>query len=72
MTLATVAVVTRAGQVATPPAPEWRTVDVPVPRLDVSSTEVRLRVAEGRPVDGLVPAAALRVLRERGLYIGGG
>ena len=38
------------------------------PRLDVSSTELRARVGRGEPVDGFVPAGAVRVLRERHLY----
>jgi nicotinate-nucleotide adenylyltransferase len=42
---------------------------VPVPRtLAVSSSDLRRRVADGRPLDVLVPAPALRVIRERGLY----
>ena len=41
-----------------------------VPRLEVSSSDLRARVVDGRPLDVLVPAAALRVIRERGLYAG--
>ena len=42
---------------------------VVVPRtLDVSSSDLRARVRDGRPLDVLVPAPALRVIRERGLY----
>lgn len=40
--------------------------DVPMP--EVSSTEVRARLQEGRPVEQLVPAAVLKIVRERGLY----
>jgi nicotinate-nucleotide adenylyltransferase len=43
-------------------------IDLPIPRLDVSSTELRARVARGEPIDGLVPAGAVRVIRERRLY----
>jgi nicotinate-nucleotide adenylyltransferase len=46
----------------------WRVEEVPVPALDVSSTDLRARVATGRPIDFLVPAAAVREIRERGLY----
>ena len=46
----------------------WRVETVPIPALDVSSTDVRARLAEGRPIDFLVPPAAVRVLRERGRY----
>ena len=35
---------------------------------DVSSTDVRQRLALGEPVDGLVPAAVRRVVDARGLY----
>jgi len=41
-----------------------------VPHLDVSSSDLRARVGDGRPLDVLVPPAALRVIRERGLYAG--
>jgi nicotinate-nucleotide adenylyltransferase len=49
----------------------WRYERVEVPRLDVSSTMVRERLASGRPVDFLVPAAAIHCIRERGLYARG-
>jgi nicotinate-nucleotide adenylyltransferase len=45
---------------------------VEIPALDISGTDVRRRVAEGRPIDGLVPPAALRLIHERGLYAGRG
>jgi nicotinate-nucleotide adenylyltransferase len=41
---------------------------VEVPSLDVSSTDLRARVAAGRPIDVLVPAGAVREIRGRGLY----
>lgn len=41
-----------------------------VPQLpDVSSTEVRRRLAAGEDVGALVPAAVLRHIRTRGLYV---
>ena len=46
----------------------WRVEAVTVPALDVSSTDLRARVAAGLPIDVLVPAAAVRQIRERGLY----
>lgn len=52
----------------TAPPPGMRTLDVP--HLDVSSSDLRARVADGRPLDVLVPSPALRVIRERGLYAG--
>ena len=36
--------------------------------LHVSSSDLRARVRDGRPLDVLVPSGALRVIRERGLY----
>jgi nicotinate-nucleotide adenylyltransferase len=67
----TVAVVDRADAGGADPPDGWRIVRVHMPRLDVSSTEIRRRIATGESVDGLLPAAAERVLRARGLYTGG-
>jgi nicotinate-nucleotide adenylyltransferase len=51
------------------PAPVgWRVERVAVPRLDLSSTDLRQRVAAGEPVDFLVPAPAARILRAHHLY----
>jgi nicotinate-nucleotide adenylyltransferase len=51
------------------PAPEgWRTTRVSVPRLELSSTDLRERVAAGQPIDFLVPVAAARILRAHELY----
>jgi nicotinate-nucleotide adenylyltransferase len=33
-----------------------------------ASTDVRARIAAGKPLDGLVPAAVARLISERGLY----
>jgi nicotinate-nucleotide adenylyltransferase len=67
--LATIVVVERAGDAhAEPPGGGWRFERLSIPRLDVSSSDVRARLAAGRPVDGLVPPAVLREIRARGLY----
>ncbi len=50
--------------------PGWKVEVVDVPSIDVSSSMVRERLAAGLPVDGLVPAAAMRVLRKHGRYAG--
>ena len=68
--LATLVVVNRPG---TPPPvglveQGWRLEEVSVPNLEISSTDLRARAASGRPLDYLVPEAAVRVIRERGLY----
>ena len=72
--LATLAVVSRPGAPLPDPAenqvPGWRVANVSIPMLDVSSTDLRARVADGRPLDYLVPAGALRFIRQRGLYAG--
>jgi len=36
---------------------------------DISSTDVRSAVAEGKPVDSLVPAAVAEYIRQKGLYL---
>jgi nicotinate-nucleotide adenylyltransferase len=63
----TLAVVTRDGNEHVAPA-GWRVEHVTMPRLDVSSTDVRARVAQGRPIDVFVPSGAVRVIHTRGLY----
>ena len=39
-----------------------------VPALEISSTDLRDRIATGRPLDFLVPMPAIRLIREHGLY----
>ncbi len=69
--LATVVVVERRGDVhAEPPGPGWSVERLSVPRLDVSSTDLRQRLADGRPIDGVVPPAVVREIDRRGLYTG--
>lgn len=68
--MATLVVVNRPGA----PAPVglvqqgWRLQEVAVPNLEISSTDLRARAADGRPLDYLVPQAAVHVIRQRGLY----
>jgi nicotinate-nucleotide adenylyltransferase len=70
----TLAVVRRPGALADGPTlssvatPGWRRVDVDVPALDVSSTDLRDRLAAGRPIDVLVPPKAVHEIARRGLY----
>jgi nicotinate-nucleotide adenylyltransferase len=66
--LAAIAVLERAGEHAVPPGPGWRFEHVAVPRLDVSSSEIRRRIGLGLPIDGLTPPAVVKFIRETGLY----
>jgi nicotinate-nucleotide adenylyltransferase len=67
--LATVVVIERAGDAhAEPPGPGWRFERLSIPRLDVSSSDIRDRLGAGRPVDGLVPVAVMAEIEARGLY----
>lgn len=67
--LATLVIVERAGDShAEAPLPGWPVERVTIPRLDISSSELRARLAAGRPIDGLVPPAVVRAIAERGLY----
>ncbi|MDQ1509086.1 MAG: nicotinate-nucleotide adenylyltransferase [Actinomycetota bacterium] len=65
--LVTLAIVDRDDTPA--PGPEgWRVVRVAVPRMQLSSTDLRRRAAAGEPIEFLVPTPAVRVLRSYGLY----
>lgn len=60
-------VVDRPGApVELPPQFPWLRVEVP--RLEVSSTDLRARVRDGRPLDYLVTEPVLQIVRERRLY----
>jgi nicotinate-nucleotide adenylyltransferase len=70
--LATIVVVERAGDVhSEPPGAGWRVERVSIPRLDISSTELRARLQDGRPIDGLVPPEVVHEIRRRGIYTDG-
>jgi nicotinate-nucleotide adenylyltransferase len=63
-------VVDRPGEpVKLPGDIEW--IHVEVPRLEVSSTDLRERFTDGRPLDYLVTEAVLDVIEDRRLYRNG-
>lgn len=64
--LAELVVVDRPGAVGQRPPVAHRVVNCPL--LDLSSTQVREWADAGRPLDGLVPPAALAYCRQKGLY----
>ncbi len=69
LALSEIVVVDRPGTFA--PVPEGIPCrHVEVPHLDVSSTDLRRRIADGRPLDFLVTPPVLRVIAERALYVG--
>jgi nicotinate-nucleotide adenylyltransferase len=72
--LATLVVVNRPGSAPPRQLTEagWRVAEVTVPNLEISSSDLRARAAEGRPLDYLIPAAGVRCIRARGMYSGGG
>ena len=51
--------------------PPGRLAFFDMPRLDVSSSDVRRRVAAGAPIRHLVPDAVVAVIAQRGLYRSG-
>lgn len=67
LTLATLAVMTRDDGSPSPALPA-RAVAVPSRRVDVSSTEVRARVAAGRSLRGFVPDSVAAYIAAHGLY----
>ena len=65
--MSTLVVVDRPGApVDLPDNFDWRRVEVP--RLEVSSTDLRRRVTDGRPLDYLLPEPVVAIIRKRGLY----
>ena len=70
----TLAVASREGIAPTPPAPlasvPHRVATLTMPRIDVSSTDIRRRSAAGEPIAGLVPAAVASYIDRHHLYRG--
>lgn len=66
--LASIVVVDRPGDRSTTLPAGFRGVRVEVPRLEVSSTDLRDRVRTGRPLDYLLTPAVISCITQRGLY----
>jgi nicotinate-nucleotide adenylyltransferase len=66
--LADIVVVERPGTEGSRPPAGFDHQVVAVPLLDVSSTEVRARVADGRPLDYLLTPDVIECVTTRGLY----
>lgn len=68
--LARLVIVNRPGAPEVDVGPQWRVERVEIPRLEISSSDLRARAADGRPLDHLLPPAAINLIRRRGLYPG--
>jgi len=66
--LVTLVMVERAGVRATPHPAGWQVQQVAIPALDISSRDLRHRLATGGNVRFLIPDAAIRCIGDRGLY----
>ena len=68
--LARLAVVPREGEriARIPAALRRRVVSVPMPRIGISSTEIRRRARRGLPLRDWVPEAVLAYMKRHGLY----
>jgi nicotinate-nucleotide adenylyltransferase len=65
---ATLVIVERGGVPTRPDPPGWKVVRVEMPAIDLSSSELRARFADGRPVDFLIPKPAIDRILRLGLY----
>ena len=66
--LATIVVATRPGAEDGRPPPGWDWERIETPRLEVSSTDLRARIAEGRPLDYLLTPGVISCIDDRHLY----
>lgn len=66
--LAHLVAVTRPGH-RLPDGPVDHVTTVEIPGVDVSSTQCRRRVSQGRTIDHLVPASVVDYIRKTGLYL---
>ena len=68
--LATIVVVDRPGAVSAATPSGWRWQRLEVPRLEVSSTDLRARAVDGRPLDYLVAHEVADWIEQHELYRG--
>jgi nicotinate-nucleotide adenylyltransferase len=67
--LCTLAIAYRPGEVAKSAlSPGWHSVEIRLPALELSSTELREMAAADRPLDFLVPDPVIAYITEHGLY----
>jgi nicotinate-nucleotide adenylyltransferase len=66
--LATIVVAARPGAEEGNPPAGWSWERIETPRLEVSSTDLRARIADGRPLDYLLTPAVIDCIRARHLY----
>ena len=67
--LVTLVVVNRPGTAANLDLDQrWRTLFVEVPAIDISSTDIRARVKDGRPLDYILTRETIEYIRTTGLY----
>jgi nicotinate-nucleotide adenylyltransferase len=64
----TLVVVDRGGVGSGEDPPGWEVRRVGIPALDISSSQLRQRLAQGRSVDFLIPEPAIRCIRQLNLY----
>lgn len=67
----TLVIVERGGVAGVADPPGWTVERLRIPALEISSSDLRARLATGRNVDFLVPEAAIRCIHSRGLYASG-
>ncbi|MBJ7307878.1 MAG: nicotinate (nicotinamide) nucleotide adenylyltransferase [Acidimicrobiia bacterium] len=71
-TLATLVIVERDGETRAEAPPEWSIRRVTMPRVDISSTQLRSFAARGTTLSPFVPESVIAEIESRGLYGLGG
>lgn len=59
--MCSLAIIDRPGHIGAMPPPRWRYKRIDAPSLDLSSSMLRRRFREGKPIDYLVPAVSLGI-----------